>query len=107
MCFVFCELWVVQCAMCCVSVLFVDQVCIVPDVFKGWLCCASSQFSCSPDDLLTPNDEDPVAAVTTAPLLGEKTERMIELKLLKKEAHEVSLLATTSNNLNNQAAIIQ
>ena len=41
------------------------------------------------DDQLTPNDEDPVAAVTTGSLLGEKDERMIELKILKSEPHEV------------------
>ena len=84
----------------------VNQVCIVPDV-ESYCSYVVHSLSCSPDDLLTPNDEDPVAAVTTAPLLGEKMERMIELKLLKKEAHEVSLLVTTSNNLSGQAAIIQ
>ena len=43
------------------------------------------------DDQLTPNDEDPVAAVTTGSLLGEKDERMIELKIHNSEPHEVCL----------------
>ena len=41
------------------------------------------------DDQLTPNDEDPVAAVTTGSLFGEKDEQMIELKILTSEPHEV------------------
>ena len=50
--------------------------------------CPTPDAPCA-DDQLTPNDEDPVAAVTTGSLLGEKDERMIELKILKSEPHEV------------------
>ena len=58
------------------------------------MCCAEQSHALLQpfpltDDLLTPNDEDPVKAVTTGHLLGEKDERMIELKVLKSEPHEV------------------
>ena len=42
------------------------------------------------DDLLTPCDDDPVAAVTTGTLFGEKPETMIEIPIIKKEEREVS-----------------
>ena len=36
-----------------------------------------------------------MAAVSTGPLLGEKEERMIELKILKNEPHEVGVRGAT------------
>ena len=43
------------------------------------------------DDMLTPcDDEDPMAAIATAPLLGEKDESMINLVLVKNNEATVS-----------------
>ena len=42
------------------------------------------------DDLLTPSDDDPVGAVTTGSLFGEKPETMKELPIIKREEHAVS-----------------
>ena len=58
-------------------------------VWCGVVWCRPSLPPACADDQLTPNDEDPVAAVTTGSLLGEKDERMIELKVHKSEPHEV------------------
>ena len=45
------------------------------------------------DDMLTPcDDEDPMAAIATAPLLGEKDESMINLVLIKNNETVVSHL---------------
>ena len=41
------------------------------------------------DDLLTPCDDDPVSAVATGCLHGEKDETMINLPIIKKEEHVV------------------
>ena len=41
------------------------------------------------DDLLIPCDDDPVAAVTTGMLFGEKEESMIKLPIIKSEDKEV------------------
>ena len=43
------------------------------------------------DDLLTPNVDDPVGAVSTGVLLGEKEEKMIDLKILKQERQQCPL----------------
>ena len=40
---------------------------------------------------MTPNDDDPVGAVSTGVLLGEKEEEMIELKILKQECQQVEI----------------
>ena len=48
------------------------------------------------DDMLTPcDDEDPIAAIATAPLLGEKDDSMISLTLIKNSETVVSYLTNT------------
>ena len=41
------------------------------------------------DDLLTPCDDDPVAAVTMGTVFGEEPETMMEVPIIKKEEREV------------------
>ena len=49
------------------------------------------------DDMLTPcNDEDPEAAISTAPLFGEKDDSMINLPLVKNNETMVSHLTNIS-----------
>ena len=49
------------------------------------------------DDMLTPcNDEDPEAAISTAPLLGEKDDSMINLSLVRNDETMVSHLTNIS-----------
>ena len=49
------------------------------------------------DDLLTPcDDEDPEAAISTAPLLGEKDDSMVDLVLVKYNESTVSHLTNIS-----------
>ncbi len=52
------------------------------------------------DDLLTPCDDDPVGAVSTGPLFGEKEESMIDLPIIKKDEHTVRchLLVVCNNS---------
>ena len=48
------------------------------------------------DDMLTPcDDEDPMAAIATAPLLGEKDESMINLVFIKNSETVVRHLTNT------------
>ena len=42
------------------------------------------------DDLFAPSDDDPVGAVSTGPLFGEKEESMINLPIIKQDNHPVS-----------------
>ena len=49
------------------------------------------------DDMLTPcDDEDPMAAIATAPLLDEKDDSMISLTLIKNSESVVSHLTNTN-----------
>ena len=49
------------------------------------------------DDMLTPcDDDDPLAAVATAPLLGEKKDSMINLVLVKNNETLVSHVTNTA-----------
>ena len=49
------------------------------------------------DDMLTPcDDEDPEAAISTAPLFGEKDDSMINLMLVKNHETMVSHLTSVS-----------
>ena len=51
------------------------------------------------DDMLTPcDDDDPIAAVATAPLLGEKDDSMINLVLVKNNEALVRTSTTLSLN---------
>ena len=49
------------------------------------------------DDLLTPSDDDPVGAVSTGPLFGEKEEAMMELPIIKRDDHAVSQPAPSTH----------
>ena len=42
------------------------------------------------DDLVTPSEEDPEAAVTTGMLFGEKPETMIDLPIISSDQQGVS-----------------
>ena len=48
------------------------------------------------DDLLTPSDNNPVEAVSTGPLFGEK-EDMIDLPIIKRDEHTVSQPTLSTN----------
>lgn len=47
------------------------------------------------DDLLTPSEDDPEAAVTTGILFGEKPETMIELPIINSNEQGVGVAQTT------------